>query len=310
MQNDSINLTTAQSIFLGMYSLLVILVGLIGNATVIYTSLKHNAIKLDCVILTFIQNLAVADILYITVVVIPSFITTSTGAWVFGQLLCDVFAQLKIIPAMANTIFVLAITIQRLVLFTCPFRGCSARAAKIWAGCIWGGIILFLLPFVVYYKPRGEVVLGIGMCLTTLHTIAKVAALFTTALTVLLPMVLIIITNIIICVIANKHSSVDSRIKRRRQGNNILLISLISGVFILSWILYIIRNLLPVKYDTLDLVAFNCLAINSCANPILYSLTNLRFRKYLIKRLNDFKNIFECRSWKEYSSAMSTTTSL
>ena len=302
MLNATMNLTTAQVIPLGMYSLLIILLGLIGNFIVIYSSVRHNALKLDAVSLMFIQHLAVADILYIVVVVIPNFATYSAGRWVFGEVLCNFIAQLRIIPGIANSVLVLAITLHRVILFTCPFRAFSPQTAKIAAGCVWGGAALLTGSLAIYYKAGADFRPDIAMCITTLFETAKTAILVTTGFTLLLPLVLIAITNMIICFIAKKHSTGS------KSGNNILLIGLLSGCFIFSWIPYIVKNIMREEYQELDILAYNCIAMNSFANPILYSLTNRRFRKYLMHNFKQARLQFQCRSNENSTDTVITFT--
>ena len=81
-----INLTSDQIIPLGIYSFIVTVFGIFGNGTVIYASIRYNAINLDKITVLFIRNLAVADILYTLCDILSQTITFIAGRWVLGSI--------------------------------------------------------------------------------------------------------------------------------------------------------------------------------------------------------------------------------
>ena len=81
-----VTLSTAQIVPLGVYCFGATVVGLLGNALVIYSSVVHNAIRLDEVSLLLIQNLAVADIFYTLLRILPTTITYIARKYVLGGL--------------------------------------------------------------------------------------------------------------------------------------------------------------------------------------------------------------------------------
>ena len=302
MQNETLNLTSAQAVPLGIYSCLMVILSVLGNTIVIYGSARHDAIKLDKVSVIFIQNLAVADILYTLITVFPSSVTYFAGKWVLGRGWCFVQAQCRFVPGMVNCVLVLSITLHRLVLFTFPRRTIVPRTALLCSVVYWVAALVITSSILGRHNAKERFDREIGACVSTLFENGgrgARAVLISTALMIFLPLILICITNILICYIAVKHSR-GRRDWKERSRKGILLTCLLSGLFIVSWSPYIARNInsqvSPPVTQEMELLAYNCLAINSFANPILYSLTNEAFRKYVLglpRRLGQLI-YFEC----------------
>ena len=297
MSTDTLNLTTLQSVSLAIFCFLVVILGLIGNITVLYGSLRHNALKLEKASLIFIHNLAVADILQTIIVAFPSFVTYSTRSWVLGRVWCFVQAQLPFVPAVANCLLVLAITLQRVVLFTVPNRAISARTATICSVLIWSVAVVVPSTTLVINRSKSKFNSDIGDCVSSImHDKPMVVAVMVeVALLVLLPLVLITLTNIAICIIAIKHST-----RRSEVRNSITLTCLLSGLFIVSWMPYVLRTIYAYYVNSLvpqelELLSWNCVSINYFVNPILYSFTNPRFRIYVLGVLS---NIGQLLNWR------------
>ena len=281
MLPKTLNLTTGQMTSLGIFCFLITIFGMIGNFTVIYASFRYNALKLDKGSLIFIHNLAVADLLYTVITVFPNFVTYSAGVWVLGGGWCFVQAQLRFAPAMANCLLILAITVHRVVLFTVPLRALSNRNATICSVVIWAVAILDTSLTLGLTRSTEKLDDNIGACVSSLMDDHRMVVLVNTIVLILLPLVLITLTNFVICGIAIKHSSGSDDIRK-----GITLTCLLSGLFIVSWSPYIVRGIYSLVDggdvpQEISLLAYNCVAINSFVNPILYSVTNRRFRKYV-----------------------------
>ena len=75
----NLQLKLGQRIPLIIYDLLILSLGLLGNSTVVYSTLRYNAIKLDKISLIFVQNLAIADIFLALSGILPMWITYIAG---------------------------------------------------------------------------------------------------------------------------------------------------------------------------------------------------------------------------------------
>ena len=297
MSTETVNLTTVAMIPLAIFSFLITIFGLIGNTTVIYASIRYGVLKLDKVSLIFIQNLAVADIFYILTTVFPSFLTYSAGEWVLGKGWCFMQAQLRLVPAIANCLLVLAITLYRMVLFTVPSRSLSTKSGTICSVFIWAVAILVPSATLGRRSSQQKFDLEIGACISLLMYDEPMKVVVYTAILIFLPLVLITLSNFSICIIVINRST-----RRGEARSGITLTFLLSGLFILSWSPCIVRNIYRlVNYpdlvpQKLELLAYNCIAINSFVNPILYSLTNRSFRKYVVEVVSYFGQLLNWRT--------------
>ena len=283
ISTSALTLSTLQISALGIFCFFMTTFGIIGNSTVIYSSLRYNAIRLDKVSLIFVRNLAVADVLYTLCVILPQFITYCAGSWVLGHAYCVVMAQIGIIPASANTLTVLAITAYRLRVVSSPLSGIIstslARGTLMWIWCV------ALIPTCVFvaYKSTSEFRQNNSRCLSDIYDneTARIPVMTLVGLIVLLPLFAITICNIALSVIALKHSARRAEVSYRA----LVMVCALSGLFIVSWSPYLVFTFLKMKSPdippSLDLLAFHCIFINSFGNPILYSITNKRFGEYV-----------------------------
>ena len=305
MPAKTLNLTTSQMASLGIFCFLITIFGLIGNVTVIYASIRYNALKLDKGSLIFIHNLAVADILYTVIAVFPAFVTYSAGGWVLGGGWCFVQAQLKFVPGILNCLLILSITVHRVVLFTVPLRALSSRNATICSVVIWTVAVVDTSLTLGITRSTEKPNNDIGACSSSVIENHKMVVLVNTVSLILIPLVLITLTNFVICGIAIKHSTKSGAVR-----SGITLTCLLSGFFIISWSPFIARGIYsrvyggPVPQELL-LIAYNCVAINSFVNPILYSFTNRRFRKFVLGILS---YIWQLLTWQTLRNWLKTAS--
>ena len=66
---------------------------------------------MDEVSLTFVRNLAIADIIYTLLVILPITVTYMTGKYILGKIYCFVNAQLNFIPGSVNILTSMVITL-------------------------------------------------------------------------------------------------------------------------------------------------------------------------------------------------------
>ena len=269
---------------LGTFCFFMTFFGLLGNGTVFYSSIRYNAIRLDRVSLIFVQNLAVADLLYTICVILPQFITYIAGKWVLGKAYCIVMAQVGIVPVSANSITVLAITGYRLKVLMNPFAQTSPKLAKLSIIVIW---TIAVIPTNVFlaYRSKSEFHEENGRCLADIYDndAARTPVMMCVGLIVLLPLFAITLFNIILSCIAISHS--NRRVEERANYRALIMVCSLSGLFIVSWTPYVIFTFLKIRSPSvppaLDLLAFHCIFLNSFGNPILYTITNRRFGAYV-----------------------------
>ena len=119
---DSHNITNITDIqaFFGMssgawYTLctltcIIVLLGLVGNSIVLYTSIHYGALKFDSVTLLFVHNMAIADLIAMLLVFIPMMTTVVAKRWVLGSGLCWFLGYFFIVPIIYEVLSMLAMT--------------------------------------------------------------------------------------------------------------------------------------------------------------------------------------------------------
>ena len=287
-----IHFTISQVIPLSVFCFFVTVLGTLGNGTVLYSSTRYNAIRLDKVSLIFVQNLAIADIIYTICVIFPQMITYFAGGWVLGKIYCFVNAQLSFIPGSVNALTVLLITSYRLRLVTNPFFFISsnyARAATLFTWIIGtSGTVISLA-----YASSSSFSSTNAKCLSSVYVHSQAAKILQIAIgsIILIPLIVITVENIILCVFAVKSARKHSESHKFENYKALVLVCCLSGVFIISWVPYVVFSIMKLRHlrtpPSVDLLAFHCIFINSVANPILYSITNRRFGLYLKKMLRE-----------------------
>ena len=287
--------TEVEVIFLGMYCTIATVLGLIGNSIVIYSSIRYNAVKLDRISLIFTQHLALADILYIFVVVFPRSITFMAGKYVLGNGYCFLSAQFAFFPGTVNSLIVLSITGYRLRMITSPFSTVSTNSVFVHLAVIWvvglTGIVLSLS----YHSSSFFDPVSLA-CVSGIYTVGGTATLLLNVMVgaiIFIPLIAVTIMNFILVVVAIKSAN------RHNEYPNfwgLLTVCCLSGFYIISWVPFIIYMVVETSEfpapPSLRLVGFYCIFLNTFCNPILYTFTNKRFGRH-VKGL--LYSIFFCR---------------
>ena len=280
-----LTLSTAQVVPLATFCLVVVIMGLIGNGLVVYSSIRYNAIQLDRISIVLVRNLAVADMLYTIVVVIPITVTYFAGRYILGDIYCFISAHLPFIPAGVNFLTVLTITAYRLRVIAFPLRTVSKRSIHLAILMIW--IFAMAGPAVsLGYKSNFVFAPASAKCFTTIYTNEDAAPLWGTVLILqtIIPIILITLFNLVLLLVAyrqKKKHSPNSSVNLKGLVTTLLL----SGLFICSVAPFVVFTLLKgqgIKVSpAMDLMAIHFVFLNVCGNPILYTITNRRFGKYV-----------------------------
>ena len=282
--NYHLRWTGAETMFLGLYCTLVTVLGILGNSTVIYSSIRYNSIKLDRISLLFVQHLAVADILTVIIVVIPISTTFIAGKYVLGSGYCFLSAHFVFYPGAVNSLVVLSISAYRARMITSPLTSVSKTTALMLIAVIWvvgcvGTVISLAFGSSAVFDPVSVA------CTSDIYTVGGVATLCFSVLVgiiVFLPLLAVTILNSVQIVIAFKNAS---RYDQFPNFWGLVTVCSLSGLYLISWVPFIVYTVfqsigLP-SHPVLRLMAFYCNFLNTFGNPILYTFTNRRFGKYV-----------------------------
>ena len=291
--NDSsleVSLHNSQLIPLAIFATAVCILGILGNALVIYSSIRYNAIEMDKVSLLFVQSLAVADFLYVFSNVLPSAVSYILRRYVMGKVYCFISAQTSFTYAQVNTVTVLTITAYRLRIIWRPLQKVSYSVAKIVAALIW--IIASTTTIIcLVYKSESVFSQKSAKCFSTIyiHKEKAAAVLFriTFGTCIVIPLIAIVFINVILFTISSRSVQ---KIKRStgNEGSKaraLTTVCALSSAFVISWtphfIFLIWKGVNPDPPFVVEQVGITCIMINSFCNPILYTLTNKRFGSFV-----------------------------
>ena len=273
----------ADEILLSIYCFLMTFLGLFGNGTVLFFSVRYDAINIDQISLILIQNLAFADIMYTICTIFPQMITYFTGGWILGEVYCFISAQLAFVPGSVNALTVLLITSYRLILITNPFFSISRSTAKILSFSTWvvgtSGTIISLA-----YNSTSKFEKNMGSCMSSVykHPDGRTTLDIAAGIIILLPLLVIATENAILLVYAVRNAKKMNTSAQKA----LVMICTLSGVFVVSWVPFVVVTVGKVRNSSiLDTIAVHAVFLNAAANPILYSLTNRRFGRYLKEAL-------------------------
>ena len=150
---------------LASWSILTVLLSILGNTVVLIASLKHKAIKFDKVSVILIENIAVADLLDVFLVVLPTTVAIlSDQAEVakffrenrFGQVVCFIVAHFQYLLPLASSVMICALNVSKLLCLMSPLQSHtrSPRTGRVIAFVAWTTyLIRFLATVIAHDSP-------------------------------------------------------------------------------------------------------------------------------------------------------------
>ena len=100
-------LTDTSHLILCIYIFLIVLIGILGNLFVLYSSLVHGALHLDKVSLILVHFLAVSDIVANVFIFLPMFVTLVAKRWVLGSGICGFVGFFFVTPLHCDVLIIL-----------------------------------------------------------------------------------------------------------------------------------------------------------------------------------------------------------
>nr|7XMS_R Chain R, Somatostatin receptor type 4 [Homo sapiens]7XMT_R Chain R, Somatostatin receptor type 4 [Homo sapiens] len=266
---------------------LVCLVGLVGNALVIFVILRYAKMKTATNI--YLLNLAVADELFMLSV---PFVASSAALrhWPFGSVLCRAVLSVDGLNMFTSVFCLTVLSVDRYVAVVHPLRAATYRrpsVAKLINLGVWLASLLVTLPIAIFADTRpargGQ---AVACNLQWPHPAwSAVFVVYTFLLGFLLPVLAI---GLCYLLIVGKMRAVALRAgwqQRRRSEKKITrLVLMFVVVFVLCWMPFYVVQLLNLFVTSLDATVNHVSLIlsyaNSCANPILYGFLSDNFRRF------------------------------
>lgn len=282
---------------------LIILLGLVGNALVIYMIIRYRNMR--TVTNFFIANLALADLLVDTLCLPFTLVYTLLDEWMFGAVLCHMvsFAQALSVHVSILTLTVIALERYRCIVFHLGQR-LTWRASFLIMALTWALSSILAAPLAIFREYRYEEIPSIDLRIAVCsekwpHGTGRDGVIYSLSMLLLqyiLPLAIIIYAYICIWVKLKNHVSPSSRsdsVKRRK--NTTKMLALVVVVFAICWLPFHVFQLasdldlvLRLKEYKLIYTVFHIVAMCSTfTNPLLYGWMNKNYR-------NGFLMVFRC----------------
>ena len=130
----------AERLVWASWLMLIFLVSVLGNTTVLVASIRYKAFKLHQVVVTFIQHIAVCDLLISVAMVLTQSINLFANKRIFSSDLCYARAYLSPYSNSVSLFLICGMTVSKLLLIKFPLksRRWSRKDAHMLCACLWG----------------------------------------------------------------------------------------------------------------------------------------------------------------------------
>ncbi|XP_030641196.1 melanin-concentrating hormone receptor 2 [Chanos chanos] len=273
--------------------------GLIGNTIVLVTILRSTKKTVPDV---YMCNLAIADLVHVTVMPFLIHQWARGGHWVFGSTLCRVITSLDNCNQVACAAVMTAMSLDRYLALVHPFRLMSLRTRSKTIRInlfIWAASFILVLPAWVHSKVirfRD----GLDSCSLNLVSPSEVLwyTLYQTVTSFFLPLPLILICYILILCYAwrmyrknKKARRYSTSLPRERVVRLTKMVLVLVGVFLVSMGPYHVLQLVNLNVLQPSLAYHTCYYLSVCVsyasssiNPFIYILLSGHFRRRLTHR--------------------------
>ncbi|XP_028816159.1 neuropeptide Y receptor Y7 [Denticeps clupeoides] len=293
---------TVQIMLITAYSL-IILLGLLGNALVIYMIVLYRNMR--TVTNYFIANLALADLMVDTMCLPFTLAYTLLDEWKFGAVLCHMlpYAQALSVHVSILTLTVIALERYRCIVFHLGQRLTTCASFTV-IGLTWASGAILAVPLAIFREYRYEDIAYINLRIAVCsekwpHGTNRDAIIYSLSMLLLqyvLPLSIITYAYVCIWMKLKNHVSPSSRsdsVYRRR--NTTKMLALVVLVFAVCWLPFHMFQLasdldlvLNFKEYKLLYTVFHIVAMCSTfTNPLLYGWMNQNYR-------NGFLMFFRC----------------
>ena len=265
--------------------------GILGNLFIMF-AVYRQGIKIDTNSLLFIKNLAVSDLLFNIIWVLPTLITLlHHNTWVLGDTMCHVTAYLQYTPAIATICFITMLSLNKFMRCMYPLRHVCTTSRTILILSVASWIFGFIHPSMYFFSSlartdKRQIMLYLAKSScdyyhgANLSYFWKTLDMLSAVVYTFIPTLLLITANIgLIKIVKDKGPHFNK--------SNLALVFILTVVFIGSYSPYVVEytvpmlglstNIIPNWFKTLKNFA---LFANSWFNVFVYYSTNATFRHF------------------------------
>ena len=300
-------------ILLFVVNLALVLTSILFNSVVLFGAVKRQALKSDLTTVLLLEMLTVLDLLITLFSLLPVTISSLSGSWRLGTVLCVVNATLTRYLYHTELLLVSCISLHRLKLVLIR-KGKRVGVVNKSNKLIFHKVALFLIAAVpvipvltTFLRPGKVSFVPSVMCCVTLTLDKAWGAVSFTFLAV--PCVVVILSNMTILhkifilrtrskpafqigFFSGLKNAINPCTKQRNASqvrkinmSTYLTILTICLVFTISYgpllVLAIRDQLTQPSPAWMGSLAIELLSLNVLANPVMYTLSNRRFRRYI-----------------------------
>lgn len=301
----------AATVVLSMVYIILTLLATIGNTAIFIAYYKWRvSFSSYKVTYVFLLSLTAAD-LFISVLVLPlAIISVVKGRWIFGDLMCTINGFVFTWLVTVTILTVLIISFHRSIVVYCPFkRIINMRRAKILSGFVWLVSLIVPLPPLLgisHYEYSETRAFCRVRFVSKKGDPGNIYSLTTVTLFVMLPLVIICVTNIALYRVSLRMLKTDTaltwesavkdgsprRLSRTNKGElkAFATVTLVMGIFVLCWAPQIVLTMVGVftgqpTSDPLQTLQALCVITNTACNPFIYIYANKEARKRVCRLL-------------------------
>ena len=274
----------------GAWTLFVILSSLTGDTIILVASTKYRAFKLNKFTTTFIQHLAVSDLILAVTYVLPTFLSLVANKWPFGGTLCHLQVYPVWLCAQLSMNMVCAMTTTKIIQLKYPLQARSwskTAAHRVCAG-IWLLSLYYPICFLVIDPDDAVFDYRVYFCNPSLSSDTwKVLMPVSFAVFGVIPNIIIITTTV--ALLLKARQAVNGR-ETSLKWQGVMTVVLTASVYIVTYLPITVYFIgapfvssiwFHLQYHR---VAVSLTHTNIVANFFVYSLTVDSFRSFL-KRL-------------------------
>ena len=249
----------------------------------------------------FIRHLSIADLMFTVTAVLPWAVTASMRKWVFGQVVCFVFGVVPFVAQLASMVFIIAVAAHRLGRCMAPMsiawlnqKRAMALIVILWVSAFAPFILILVSKTPVRFDPT------VTYCLSTNFTDLTEGGFKQKMIYLLVwaGFLTLLSLNIAILSVARRTTRISI--------TSIKTVCWISGVFLVSWCIALVRVVLSYVHPQAQLLPFllrlmrYLYIVAAVSNPFIYSLTNVKFKMFIFKLFKKVlfrqaRRFLECR---------------
>ena len=293
--------SVAESIVIGTVLSFLIILAIFGNILVCVAVFTDRRLKhLNNLLLV---SLAIADLLMASVVMTFAVVNDILDKWLFGPVFCNIWISSDIMCSTASILNLCVISLDRYIHIRDPFKydewmNWKKIAAMIISVWILSAAISFIPIHLKWHMNPDErdIPIPAHVCLLDLNPVYSVVS---STISFYIPCIVMLSIYLQLYCYARKHvaeikrtsqpshfKSANGKGKGNSSGSSdhkaAVTLGIIVGVFLFCWMPFFVINLMIPLFQDIPIVIFKILTwlgyVNSCLNPIIYSIFNKDFR--------------------------------